>query len=134
MGGATPTPLGVSNVSIEELSRKNQRIALYEYSRLVVRFFYPRSTHDRVLRGQRPNFPESAIFHIYLQVHIFKTIQHIKMKPFSSYSTLNSEQDETLFWHLDQIFMMYSIPEGSDFTLTGQIARGQAWRKALIDI
>ena len=38
VNGATPLPLGVSNVSIEELSGKNQWITLDEYSLLVVRF------------------------------------------------------------------------------------------------
>ena len=37
--GATPASLGVSKLSVVELSGKDRRIALDEYSRLVVRFF-----------------------------------------------------------------------------------------------
>ena len=65
--GATPS-LCVSKVSIVELSEKKHRIALEEYSRLVVRFLTlgQNLTQLREVNGQ--NFPESAIFHIYTYI------------------------------------------------------------------
>ena len=77
-------------------------------------------------------FPEIGNFSA-LQVNISKTITRIEMKPSRSCSSFNSEQNDILFWYLDQIFTMYSIPEGY-ITLTGKIAPGQTWRMALIDI
>ena len=85
------------------------------------------------MRGQKPFFSKIGNFS-YLQVDIFKTINRIEMKPSSSCSTYNSEQNDILFRHLGQVFMMYSTPEGNSATLTGKINRGQTWRKALIDI
>ena len=45
------------------------------------------------------------------------------MKLSASCSTFNFEQNDILFLHLDQIFIMYSIPEGNSVTLTKKIAR-----------
>ena len=66
--GVGVTPLGIFKVSIIELSRKGQRIALDEYSRLMV-LFDPRSKFDPVMRGERSNFPKIGKFS-YLQVDI----------------------------------------------------------------
>ena len=80
------------------------------------------------------NFPKIGNFFSDLQVNISKIINRMEMKPSSSCSTFNSEQIDILLRHLDQIFMMYSTPEGNSVTITGKIARGLTWRKALIDI
>ena len=104
--------------------QRDKRIALDEYSRLIVRFLDSTLKFDPVIRGQRSNFPEIGNFSD-LQVYISKSIDYIETKPSSSCSTFNSEQDDILFWHIHQILMMYSIPEGSNVTLPGQIARGQ---------
>ena len=46
------------------------------------------------------------------------------MKPASSCSTFNFDQDDVLFWHLGQIFMVDSIPEGNDSPSPEKIDRG----------
>ena len=43
------------------------------------------------------------------------------MKSSPSYSTSNSEQNDILFSHLRQIFVMHSIPEGNSVTLNGKL-------------
>ena len=61
-GGDGATPHGVWKLGVVELSGKDHRIAFDEYSRLVVRFFDPRSKIDSVLGGQRSNFHEMGNF------------------------------------------------------------------------
>ena len=65
------------------------------------------------------------------------------MKSSPSYSTFNSEQNDILFSHLHQIFVMHSIPEGNNVTLNGKLrsklgerlnAREQTKGNTLIDI
>ena len=79
-----------------------------------LRFFDPRSKFDPVMRGQMSHFPEIGDFSD-LQVNISKTVNRIEMKPSPSCSTFNSEQNDILFWHLDQIFIMHSIPERNKY-------------------
>ena len=55
-GWYDPPPLRVSKVCVVELSDKDQRIAIDEYSRMAVRFFYPRANFRPFMRGQRSNF------------------------------------------------------------------------------
>ena len=76
------------------------------------------------MSDERLNFPEIGNFSD-LQVHISKVIYRIEMKPSQSYSSLNSEQNGILFWNPDKIFVMYSIPEGNNVTLTGKIVRSK---------
>ena len=66
MGGATL--LSVSKLSVVELSWKDRRIAIDEYSRLVVFFFYIRSKFDPVMSGQRSIFWKTAIFQLYKSI------------------------------------------------------------------
>ena len=44
------------------------------------------------------------------------------------------EQNDMLFWYLDQTYVMCRIPERHNVTITGKIVLGQTLRKALIDI
>ena len=59
-GGGEYDRSRLSKLSVVELSRKNQRIALDEYSRLVVRFSSP--IFDPVMGGQRSNYRKSDNF------------------------------------------------------------------------
>ena len=83
------------------------------------------------MRGQMSNFPEIDNFSD-LQARISRTINRIATRLSSSCSTFHSELNGILLWHLDQIFVMYSTPEGIKVIRTGKIARGQTWQKALI--
>ena len=85
------------------------------------------------MRGQMANFPEIGNFPD-AQVHISKTINSVKTNLLPPCSTFSYEQNGILFWYLDQILVMHSIPGGNNVTLTGKTARGQNQRKALIDI
>ena len=58
-------PPGVSTLNVVELREKDQSIALDEYLRLVVYCFYPRSTFDLVMTGQRSIFWEIDVFQLY---------------------------------------------------------------------
>ena len=85
-GGEEVQPRGISKVSAVELSGKDQRIALDEHSRFVVRFFNSRWKFHPVMRGRGQSFPESAIFPN-LQVNISKTIHCIKRRPSTFFFT-----------------------------------------------
>ena len=65
-GGVGATPPGVWKLSVVELSGKNQRIALDEYSRLVVRFLIlgQKLTPFWGVKGQI--FAKTAIFNFTL--------------------------------------------------------------------
>ena len=76
------TPPGVSKLSVVALRQKHQSIALDEYSRLVVHF-YPRSTFDLVMAGQRSIFGEIDVFST-LQDNSNGTMEDIAMKPLPS--------------------------------------------------
>ena len=76
------------------------------------------------MRGERSNFPEISNFP-YLQVYISKTINRIETKLSPWCSTFNSEQNGILVCYLDQILVMYSIPEENNVTLTGKTPEGK---------
>ena len=92
-GGCNPPPLGISKRSVVELSGKDQRIALAEYSRLVVLF---RSIFDPVMAGQRSNFRKFYDFST-LRVYISKTIYRSGMGPSPACSPFNSAQSVMCF-------------------------------------
>ena len=57
-GGGEAKRLGVSKVSVVEISEKDQQLAHDEYSRLLVRL----SKFDPVMTGQMSSFPEIGNF------------------------------------------------------------------------
>ena len=120
-GGGGCDPPGVSKLSVVELSGKNQRIALDEYSRLVVRFFGPRSIFDPVMRGQRSNFREIGNFSNYIYC-ISKTIDRSDIRFSPACSPFNSQQYSVSLQFLDGIYVTHSVPEGYSVTLIGKIA------------
>ena len=61
----TRPPSRISKLSVVEVRGENQRMALDEYSPLVVRFFYPRLIFDPLLRGKRPASCEIDHFQIH---------------------------------------------------------------------
>ena len=85
------------------------------------------------MRDQRSNIPEIGDFSN-LQVHISKTINCIETKTSPSCCTFNSEQNDVLFWYLNQTFVSIATLEGNNVNHTGKITQGQTWQKTLIDI
>ena len=82
------------------------------------------------MRGQMSNCPEIGIFQFYKSI----SPKPLTVSKWNLHYRVTSLHYHILFWHLDEIFMMYSIPEGNNAALFGKIARGQTWRMALIDI
>ena len=64
-GGGGATPLGVSKRSVVELSGKDQRIALVEYSRLVVLFLVLDQYLIQLWQVKDQTFGNSTIFQCY---------------------------------------------------------------------
>ena len=87
-GVVTTPPPGVSKLSVVALRKKDQSIALDEYSRLVVHF-YSRSTFDLVMTGQRSIFGEIDTFFSTLQVSSDGAMENIAMKHLPSCSVDN---------------------------------------------
>ena len=73
------------------------------------------------MRGQSSDFREIGKFSNF-QVHISNNVYRIETKPSPTCFKLNSELNDVLFRYIDQIFVMYIIPEGNNVTLIGKIA------------
>ena len=90
-------PLGVSKRSVVELRGKDQRIALAEYSRLVVFFWsYFGPIFHPVMAGQRSNCRKLQDFST-SRVRISNIIDRSGMRPSPACSPLNCAQNE-VFW------------------------------------
>ena len=76
------------------------------------------------MRGQSSDFREIGKFSNF-QVHISNTVYRIETKPSPTWSKLNSELNDVLFRYIDQIYVMYIIPEGNNITLIGKIIIGK---------
>ena len=81
------------------------------------------------MRGKRSILGELAFLN--LQVHISKTVNRSEINYLPACSLLNSKQCDVLFRYFNQIFVMYSIPEGNNVTSAGKIARGRTLSMAL---
>ena len=125
-------PPRVWKLMIVELSGKKQRIALDEYSRLVVRFLIL-GQNLTPFWGSKVKFSRNQQFST-LCSYTSKTINRSDIKLSQACSPINSVQPYKSLLFLDGIFVSHIVPEVNSVTPIGKIAVGQTGSMSLIGI